>query len=176
MKLKVFLGHRTPDNPAGALRVEALGLTDALLFDYQVLHRGGPNDSDDLRSLLYLTYARPWYKDHNFRPRSTVQKTVDTDFVVGNGFTPLSDKRKGTFARIMEAGRFARPEPGPAEPDPFDYPPPLERITRPFAYDPTAPDAAVQHELWRASFAAPPAAAGTASAWDVLGDAFVPWT
>ena len=43
---------------------------DVLLFDYQVKHRGDTNRSPDLRSLLYLTYARKWYKDTNFAPRA----------------------------------------------------------------------------------------------------------
>ena len=52
-------------------RVERLNVTDVLLFDYQVKHRGGTNRSPDLRSLLYLTYARKWYKDTNFAPRAS---------------------------------------------------------------------------------------------------------
>ena len=29
------------------------------------MHRGGPNDSGETRALLYLTFGRRWFKDHN---------------------------------------------------------------------------------------------------------------
>ena len=38
-----------------SLRVEEMGLGDVMLFDYQVLHRGGANRSPKLRTVLYLT-------------------------------------------------------------------------------------------------------------------------
>ena len=30
-----------------------------------LMHRGGPNDSGETRALLYLTFGRRWFKDHN---------------------------------------------------------------------------------------------------------------
>jgi len=38
---------------------------DALIYDYRVCHRGTKNLSDDkTRHMLYLMYARPWFKEH----------------------------------------------------------------------------------------------------------------
>jgi Phytanoyl-CoA dioxygenase (PhyH) len=39
---------------------------DMLLYDYRVCHRGTSNLTNDntLRSVLYLLYARPWFKEH----------------------------------------------------------------------------------------------------------------
>jgi ectoine hydroxylase-related dioxygenase (phytanoyl-CoA dioxygenase family) len=48
-------------------RIPQLRFGDVLLFDYQILHRGGANNSPDLRSIMYMTFAREWYKDKNFR-------------------------------------------------------------------------------------------------------------
>jgi len=146
--------RRSPENPLGARRVETLNLTDVVLFDYQVRHRGGPNDSDDLRSLLYLTYARRWYNDHNFQARNKQTQTKDVEFRVGGGFETLSKERRKNFARIIATARFAKTEPGPAAGAPGDGAPPpaLEDIVRPFAYDPSSTNAEEYYERWRASF------------------------
>lgn len=37
---------------------------DALVYDYRVCHRGTCNLSDKTRRILYLMYARPWFKEH----------------------------------------------------------------------------------------------------------------
>lgn len=48
----------------------------AILFDFRVYHRGGPNTSDKQRPLLYTTYLREWYYDKvNFQ--QTVSKRFD---------------------------------------------------------------------------------------------------
>ncbi|KAL7575446.1 hypothetical protein ACA910_007345 [Epithemia clementina (nom. ined.)] len=39
---------------------------DVVLFDFSILHRGGPNSSNDLRSMLFAIYSRKWYRDSNF--------------------------------------------------------------------------------------------------------------
>merc|ERR1711871_1664774 len=53
--------------PVDSRRVPVLQAGDIALFDYQVRHRGGPNKSKQARHLLYMTFARDWYKDYNFR-------------------------------------------------------------------------------------------------------------
>ena len=41
-----------------------------LLFDYRLLHRALANRTDRLRPILYLTFAKPWFRDvHNFPER-----------------------------------------------------------------------------------------------------------
>lgn len=37
---------------------------DALLYDYRVCHRGTTNLGSNVRRLLYLVYARPWFREH----------------------------------------------------------------------------------------------------------------
>ena len=45
------------DPPLRAWR-PTLRMGDVALFDYRALHRGGANASPQLRTLLYLTFAR----------------------------------------------------------------------------------------------------------------------
>lgn len=37
------------------------------LMDYRLLHGGLPNRSRAIRPFLYITFARPWFRDPNFR-------------------------------------------------------------------------------------------------------------
>jgi ectoine hydroxylase-related dioxygenase (phytanoyl-CoA dioxygenase family) len=37
---------------------------DALIYDYRICHRGTSNLSKAVRPMLYLLYARPWFKEH----------------------------------------------------------------------------------------------------------------
>ena len=38
---------------------------DCTLMDYRVIHAGTPNRSDAPRTILYLVYSRPWFRDVN---------------------------------------------------------------------------------------------------------------
>lgn len=50
--------------------VPELHAGSALLFDYRLVHRAGPNLTGSARPVLYLTYVRPWFCDvHNFPER-----------------------------------------------------------------------------------------------------------
>ena len=79
------LAAGTQCGAASGLSVAAPSLLagDLLLFDYATLHRGGANASPRLRPLLYVTYARPWYRDTgNWReppPPSDGDGDVDGD-------------------------------------------------------------------------------------------------
>ena len=45
---------------------------DILMFDYRTLHRGGKNNSDDWRTIMYITYVNEWYIDRiNFNTKQT---------------------------------------------------------------------------------------------------------
>ena len=90
------------------MRRDELRLGDVVLFDYQIVHRGGPNDSPDLRALIYATYARHWYGDSNFKSPYFVD-AADGAFVNGAGWAALSKHGKADFARIVKAARFAKP-------------------------------------------------------------------
>lgn len=35
-----------------------------ILFDGRVFHRGGTNETDDERSVLYMTLTKKWYDDY----------------------------------------------------------------------------------------------------------------
>eukprot|EP00977_Amphora_coffeiformis_P028868 scaffold37600_cov176-Amphora_coffeaeformis.AAC.2 len=48
-------------------RTPSLTFGDVVLFDYKLIHREGKNISPDLRTMLYMTYSRFWFKDNNFR-------------------------------------------------------------------------------------------------------------
>lgn len=37
---------------------------DVVLYDYRICHRGTRNVSNRTRTVLYLMYARPWFKEH----------------------------------------------------------------------------------------------------------------
>lgn len=44
-----------------------LSVGDALIYDYRICHRGTSNLSSEAkttRPMLYLMYARPWFKEH----------------------------------------------------------------------------------------------------------------
>lgn len=61
---RVYPGsHRDPEiaGVPGHDPVTALG--DAYFMDYRLVHHGQPNASQDVRSILYLVYARPWFVD-----------------------------------------------------------------------------------------------------------------
>ena len=53
--------------PRSMVRTPLLRLGDFAIFDYSLLHRGGENLSDELRTLLYITFSHPWFVDPNFR-------------------------------------------------------------------------------------------------------------
>ena len=53
--------------PRSMVRAPLLRLGDFAIFDYSLLHRGGENLSDELRTLLYVTFSQPWFVDPNFR-------------------------------------------------------------------------------------------------------------
>jgi len=43
-----------------------------ILFDYQIMHRGGPNNSNEPRPIMYLTWVREWWMDRvNFNTQHT---------------------------------------------------------------------------------------------------------
>ena len=35
-----------------------------MLYDYRLVHQGTANRSEQMRSILYLTYDRPWFRDY----------------------------------------------------------------------------------------------------------------
>mmetsp|Transcript_29576 Transcript_29576/g.91451 ORF Transcript_29576/g.91451 Transcript_29576/m.91451 type:complete len:200 (-) Transcript_29576:99-698(-) len=103
--------HCLPRDPARPDRIQArrsdeLRLGDVVLFDYQIVHRGGANPSKDHRALIYATYARSWYGDSNF---VLPYHANAVNFVNGRGWRGLTPNGKKDFARIARSARFAMP-------------------------------------------------------------------
>jgi hypothetical protein len=42
--------------------------TDAIVFDYRVVHRGMANTGEAARPVLYLTFCRSWFRDQQNFP------------------------------------------------------------------------------------------------------------
>lgn len=84
--------------PCKWMRTPLITFGDALLFDYQIVHRGGRNTSPYLRSMLYLTYSRFWYKDEGF------DDDLDDD-------DEEEDERKDYIYKLLtKTTRFAIPD------------------------------------------------------------------
>ena len=54
--------HRKEDSSAPSFGL-CCEMGGAVLFDYRVKHRGGANTSLEPRPVLYLAYAKPWFRD-----------------------------------------------------------------------------------------------------------------
>ncbi|GKY94394.1 hypothetical protein MPSEU_000405400 [Mayamaea pseudoterrestris] len=71
--------RKTLQSPVAPL----LAVGDVLLFDYRVLHRGKANQCQrdgDVRTLLCITVAQPWFKDIvNFPKRSIESKSENSN-------------------------------------------------------------------------------------------------
>jgi hypothetical protein len=69
-----------------------------VIWDYRILHGGAANKSTEVRPLLYLVYARPWFQDHvNF---SDDVRPIDID---QETFRAFPDMHKKLFRRSIEA-------------------------------------------------------------------------
>ena len=93
---------------------------DAVLFDYQTLHRGAENLSPDTRAVLYLTFSRPWYKDEGFDDIDGEATAADardlseaaTAPLASAAGTPLSELSRAqqrVLGRVSRPARFAEP-------------------------------------------------------------------
>ena len=92
--------------PPHAWRAPQLSMGDMVLFDYQIIHRGGANVSPDLRAMLYTTYSRSWFRDSNF-DLSMFQATTRE----GSGESISSQmKLNSKFDELTASTRFAIPD------------------------------------------------------------------
>jgi len=58
-------------------RVPLVDMGDAVIFDYQINHRGGPNKSPESRALLFSMYSRFWFRDGNFDSSYSEEETSE---------------------------------------------------------------------------------------------------
>jgi hypothetical protein len=65
-----------PQNPA---ITPTLKLGDALIFDYRLLHRGKPNQSDKDRPVLILTFSQPTFHDTRNWPERSITDCDKTE-------------------------------------------------------------------------------------------------
>ena len=88
--------------PSKMWRSPLLNVGDMVLWDYNLNHRAGPNDSADFRSAMYTSYARRTVQDRTFesfedqpgnQPRNADGSVEMKDFV-------SRSIRKGRFAKI----------------------------------------------------------------------------
>jgi ectoine hydroxylase-related dioxygenase (phytanoyl-CoA dioxygenase family) len=71
-----------------------------MLWDYRTFHSGTPNRSDQVRPMVYATYARRWYQDPvNFRKETLQRLVFEPDFL-----TNLPDDLRPLFAHVRSAG------------------------------------------------------------------------
>mmetsp|Transcript_11952 Transcript_11952/g.16531 ORF Transcript_11952/g.16531 Transcript_11952/m.16531 type:complete len:566 (-) Transcript_11952:90-1787(-) len=85
-----------------AWRAPVLGFGDVLLFDYNMMHRGGANKSPDLRTVIYNTYVRPWYKDPNFST-SEAEKALHAKDMDESPISKLSERMQEVAGQIRIA-------------------------------------------------------------------------
>jgi ectoine hydroxylase-related dioxygenase (phytanoyl-CoA dioxygenase family) len=64
----VWLGsHRWAEDSAAQIEtmtITSLQRGDCMLLDYRTLHAGMPNASRQIRPIIYMVYARPWFFDN----------------------------------------------------------------------------------------------------------------
>ena len=97
------LEDKDDNNDYKYTRTPLLALGDVVLFDYQLINRGGKNTSPDLCTMLYSTYSRPWYKDRGF---------VDIDDDILDEEDIDSDRAQliNLYKQLTLTARFAIPE------------------------------------------------------------------
>mmetsp|Transcript_61474 Transcript_61474/g.150453 ORF Transcript_61474/g.150453 Transcript_61474/m.150453 type:complete len:650 (-) Transcript_61474:104-2053(-) len=81
-----------------------IGAGDAVLFDYHLTHRGGPNTSDELRALLYVIYARAWFRDLNFDSKrdDDEEEIEDEEWAAGLRYTLVEEAEVSKQLRTLQ--------------------------------------------------------------------------
>ena len=72
-----------------------LSVGDVLVYDQRTVHRGVPNRTTTERPILYLLFARPWFREHiNFGETSLFDRNRDR--------RPAAKKKKQKRRRVPE--------------------------------------------------------------------------
>jgi len=65
-----------------------------ILMDHRLIHSGNPNQSDQIRPLLYCNYSLPWYFDSNNFESQTHLIVDDKNYeLIDNKYKPLFQRR-----------------------------------------------------------------------------------
>ena len=90
------------ETPCKYMRTPVVSFGDVLLFDYQLVHRGGRNVSPDLRAMLYLTFSRFWYKDKGFEDEPDPEEDYYED--------EDEEEEDEMYKQLTSSARFAIPD------------------------------------------------------------------
>jgi hypothetical protein len=79
----LWLGsHRWPEGrepDPNAITIAPFSRGDVVLLDYRTLHSGVPNQTNQMRPILYMTYSRTWFFDEtNYKARKSVDMPLET--------------------------------------------------------------------------------------------------
>ena len=77
-----------PDIPAGS----------CVLWDFRLYHGGTANGSEDIRPIIYATYARRWYQDPNNFSKKALQRLIySQNFLDGVPEDRRPEEERGSF-------------------------------------------------------------------------------
>lgn len=92
--------HRRGDHEGAEPDQPTIPLGSAVMWDYRTYHSGMANRSDQVRPMVYATYARRWYQDPvNFR-KETLQRLVFEPGFLGS----VPENLRSLFAHVRSPG------------------------------------------------------------------------
>jgi hypothetical protein len=113
------------------MTVAALQRGDCMLLDYRTLHAGLPNASRQIRPIVYMVYARPWFFDNsNHTSRIPLDMPIERYNQLPESVRPLMIRAfsyavrarwNEVDARAPAAARTAQPSAAPAANDPSSF-------------------------------------------------------
>ena len=132
----VWLGsHRWPGHAAKIenMTVAPLQRGDCMMLDYRTLHTGLPNASRQIRPIVYMVYARPWFFDNsNHISRIPLDMSIEQYNQLPASLRPLMIRAFSYAVRARWNDVDAhRPAAGAA-------PPPAQHAAPPAANDPAS--------------------------------------
>jgi ectoine hydroxylase-related dioxygenase (phytanoyl-CoA dioxygenase family) len=106
--------------PSRMWRSPTLNAGDMVLWDYNLNHRAGPNNSKDFRSALYTSYSRPQSQDRTFESHSDQPGNGPRQADGSADLVDFANRsiRKGRFAKIelpLSSSNAARARDGATE-------------------------------------------------------------
>jgi hypothetical protein len=117
----VWLGsHRWTEDSAAQIEtmtITSLQRGDCMLLDYRTLHAGMPNASGQIRPIIYMVYARPWFFDNaNHISRIPLDMPIEHYNKLPASLRPLltrafSYQARARWLEVDARGPAARPIP-----------------------------------------------------------------
>jgi hypothetical protein len=92
--------HRTGKHEGQEPLRPVVPVGSCMLWDFRTFHSGTPNRSDQVRPMVYTTFARRWYQDPvNFRKETLPRLVFEPGFLQS-----LPDHLRPLFAHVRSAG------------------------------------------------------------------------